>query len=46
MNTLTADTLAAALQEPKKALLARVLTTLGQARCSAILTDTLTIAGA
>ena len=29
MDTLTADMLAAVLQEPEKALLARVLTTLG-----------------
>jgi PHAX RNA-binding domain len=43
MDTLTAEKLAAALQEPDKALLARVLTILGQERCAAILADTLTI---
>ena len=43
MDTLTADRLAAVLQEPKKSLLARVLRTLGQERCAAILADTLTI---
>jgi hypothetical protein len=43
MGTLTADTLAAALQEPEKALLGRVLRTLGQERCAAILADTLSI---
>ena len=43
MDTLTAEKLAAALQEPKKGLLARVLTMLGQKRCAAILADTLTI---
>ena len=42
MDTLTAEKLAAALQEPDKALLARVLTMLGQDRCAAILADTLT----
>ncbi|HEY5869307.1 MAG TPA: phosphorylated adapter RNA export RNA-binding domain-containing protein [Candidatus Tectomicrobia bacterium] len=43
MDTLTADMLAEALQEPKKALLARVLRTIGQERCQAIFADTLTI---
>ena len=43
MDTLTADRLAETLQEPKKSLLARVLKTLGQERCAAILADTLTI---
>jgi len=43
VDTLTAEKLAAALQEPKKGLLARVLTMLGQERCAAILADTLTI---
>jgi len=43
VDTLTAEKLAAALQEPKKGLLARVLTMLGQKRCAAILADTLTI---
>src|SRR5262249_42075625 len=43
MDTLTADALAEALQEPKKALLAKVLRTMGPARCAAILAETLTI---
>ena len=43
MDTLTPDMLAEVLQEPKKALLARVLKTLGQERCQAIFADTLTI---
>ena len=43
MDTLTADTLAEALQEPKKALLAKVLRTLGQERCQAIFTEACTI---
>ena len=43
MDVLTADMLAEALQEPEKALLARVLQTLGQERCAAILADTLTL---
>ena len=43
MDTLTADRLAEVLQEPEKALLARVLRQLGQERCAAILADTLTI---
>ena len=43
MDTLTADMLAETLQEPKKALLAKVLRTLGQERCQALLADTLTI---
>ena len=36
LDTLTADTLAASLQESKKALLAKVLRTLGQERCQAL----------
>ena len=43
MDTLTADTLAASLQEPKKALLAKVLRTIGPERCQTIFADTLTI---
>ena len=43
MDTLTADTLAEALQEPKKALLAQVLRTLGQERCQALFTAACTI---
>src|SRR5262245_34659769 len=43
LGNLTPYTLPAALQEPDKALLARVLTMLGQERCAAILADTLTI---
>jgi Phosphorylated adapter RNA export protein, RNA-binding domain len=43
MDTLTPTTLAEILQEPEKALLARVLKTLGQERCAAILADTLSI---
>jgi hypothetical protein len=43
MDTLTPTTLAELLQEPEKALLARVLKMLGQERCAAILADTLTI---
>src|SRR5262245_19021620 len=43
MDTLTPTTLAEVLQEPEKALLARVLKMLGQERCAAILADTLTI---
>ena len=43
MDMLTAEKLAAVLQEPKKTLLGRVLKTLGQERCAAILVDTLTI---
>jgi PHAX RNA-binding domain len=39
MDTLTADRLAETLQEPKKSLLARVLTTLRQERCQAILAE-------
>src|SRR5215468_2944632 len=42
MDTVTVDTLAATLQEPKRPLLATVLRVLGQERCAAILTDTLT----
>jgi hypothetical protein len=41
MAELTVDTLAQALQEPKRALLLKVLRTLGQDRCAAILADTL-----
>ena len=43
MDVLTAEKLAEVLQEPEKALLGRVLKTLGQERCAAILVDTLTI---
>ena len=43
MDTLTADMLAEALQEPKKSLLAKVLRTIGQERCQAIFTETCTI---
>ena len=39
MDTLTADTLAASLQESKKALLAKVLRTIGQERCQAIFAE-------
>jgi hypothetical protein len=42
MDTLTVETLAAILQEPKVPLLRQVLRTLGQDRCAAILADTLT----
>jgi hypothetical protein len=42
MAEVTVDTLAEALQEPKRALLLKVLRTLGQDRCAAILADTLT----
>ena len=41
MAEVTVDTLAQALQEPKRALLLKVLRTLGQDRCAAILADTL-----
>jgi hypothetical protein len=41
MDEVTVDTLAEALQEPKHALLLKVLRTLGQDRCAAILADTL-----
>src|SRR5215470_9164113 len=41
MDTVTVDTLAEALQEPKRALLVKVLRTLGQDRCAAIFADTL-----
>jgi hypothetical protein len=41
MDAVTVDTLAEALQEPKRALLLKVLRTLGQDRCAAILADTL-----
>jgi len=41
MDTLTGETLAAILQEPKVPLLRQVLRTLGQDRCAAILADTL-----
>jgi len=43
MDTLTATTLSEILQEPEKALLGRVLKSLGQERCAAILADALTI---
>jgi hypothetical protein len=43
MDTLTADRLAEALQEPKKSLLAKVLRTLGPERCQAIFTEACTI---
>ena len=43
MDTLTADTLAASLHESKKALLAKVLRTLGHERCQAIFAETLSI---
>jgi hypothetical protein len=42
MDTLTGETLAKILQEPKVPLLRQVLRTLGQDRCAAILADTLT----
>jgi len=42
MDAVTVDTLAEALQEPKRALLQQVLRTVGQDRCTAILVDTLT----
>ena len=42
MDTLTGETLAAILQEPKVPLLRQVLRTVGQDRCAAILADTLT----
>src|SRR6516164_6250941 len=41
MATLTGETLAEILQEPKVPLLRKVLQTLGQDRCAAILADTL-----
>jgi hypothetical protein len=41
MDAVTVDTLAEALQEPKRALLLKVLRTVGQDRCAAILADTL-----
>jgi phosphorylated adapter RNA export protein len=41
MAEVTVDTLAEALQEPKRALLLKVLRTLGQDRVTAILADTL-----
>jgi hypothetical protein len=41
MDTLTGETLAEILQEPKVPLLRQVLRTLGQDRCAAILADTL-----
>jgi hypothetical protein len=43
MDTLTANALAAALQEPKKALLTKVLRTIGPERYAAIFAETLTI---
>ena len=42
MDALTVDTLAEVLQEPNRPLLTQVLRTLGQDRCAAILTATLT----
>jgi PHAX RNA-binding domain len=41
MDEFTVDTLAQALQEPNRALLLKVLRTVGQARCAVILADTL-----
>src|SRR5689334_25146712 len=41
MDTVTVDTVAEALQEPKRALLTQVLRTLGMDRTAAILTETL-----
>lgn len=41
MDTLTGETLAAILQEPKVPLLRQVLRTVGPERCAAILADTL-----
>ena len=41
MDTLTVDTLAEVLQEPKRALLTKVLRTLGMDRTTAILAETL-----
>jgi PHAX RNA-binding domain len=43
MDTLTADILAEALQEPKKSLLAKVLKTIGQERCQAVFTEACTL---
>ena len=43
MDTLTADMLAEALQEPKKSLLAKVLKTIGQERCQALFTEACTL---
>ena len=43
MDILTAEKLAEALQEPKQALLAKVLRTLGQERCQALFTEACTI---
>src|SRR5712691_4131290 len=42
MDVLTVDTLAEALQEPKRSLLMKVLRTFGVERTTAILADTLT----
>jgi hypothetical protein len=42
MAEVTGDTLARALQEPNRPLLTKVLRTLGQDRCAALLADTLT----
>jgi hypothetical protein len=42
MDTLTADMLAEVLHEPEKALLGRVLKTIGQERCAQVLAETLT----
>ena len=41
MADVTVDTLAETLQEPNRPLLTKVLRTLGQDRCAAILADTL-----
>jgi hypothetical protein len=43
MDSLTATALSEVLQEPEKALLARVLKILGQERCAALLAETLSI---
>jgi len=43
MDTLTAEQLAAALQEPHVPLLRRVLERLGQERCATLLTETLAL---
>src|SRR5689334_25261864 len=42
MDTVTVDTVAEALQEPKRALLTQVVRTLGMDRTAAILAETLT----
>ena len=43
MDTLTVETLAEILQEPKVPLLRQVLRTLGPERCAAMLADTLRV---